>query len=367
MILTLLMSVGLGAPTHVDLASPHALGTLDDLKIEGASGPCERTDTRLTCPTDRGLRFSWNRDDGVLHGDVSLASGGHGRLFVLAAEPPADSELLSAHLRSRPDRRDLLAIQRILLGSSGSPPAWPDPTRFAIKREALEHPDPRVRRIAVEAWQPFVAGTPHDPLPTTAPSPLREDTLEKLLRDRDPAVRRRTLHLLRAARPDLDTERLATMYRGTFEDPHPSVRALALRILPDAVRRDLIPATEAWELALHHAVAPLPAGRAACNQLAQLKPLVAQAGVGPERAMETCLEHHPERAWAIASAWRDVLPARESWMRTLLFHTVGLSPDVIRRWHELAPMTLAALVSEWPDDTSPERRELARALLQHRP
>ena len=367
MILTLLITVGLAAPTRVDLASPRALGTLDDLKVEGASGPCERTETRIICSTDRELRFSWTRGDGVLHGDLSLAPGGQGRLFVLASKPPADSDALTEHLQARPDRHDLLALQQILIGSSGSPPAWPDPTRFEAMHEALEHPDPRVRRILVEAWQPFVAGTSFDPLPITAPSPLREDTLEKLLRDPDPAVRRRTLHLVRNARADLDTERLAAMHLRAFEDPHPSVRALALRTLPDAVHRGYMPADKAWELALHHAVAPVPSGRAACNQLARLKPLVAQAGIRPERAMDTCLQHHPERAWAIASAWRDVLPARESWMRVLLFQTVGLSGDVLRRWQELDPETLDALLSEWPDDPHPERRELARALLQPYP
>lgn len=267
-------------------------------------------------------------------------------------------ELLDAPI----DRSTLERLHAGLIGSSENPPPALEPDRAALLRDGLRHPDARVRRLIAEAWTPYMAGTVYDPMqPSEAPS-LRVSDLAQLAADPHPAVRRRTLHLLRTAHPRLPAAELAPLYQTLLHDPVPSVRALALRCLPDAVRRGLLSAEQAWNQALAQVHRPLPAGRAACNQLARLRPQVASVPVDPAEAMERCLDHHPERAWAIGTAWRDVLPANEAWMRTLLHDTSGLSPALIQRWSELDRPTLDRLLREGFPSDHPERQRLARAL-----
>lgn len=267
-------------------------------------------------------------------------------------------ELLDAPI----DRSSLERLHAGLIGSSKHPPPALEPDRAALLRDGLHHPDPRVRRLITEAWHPYMAGTRFDPIQPSEAPPLASSDLARLAADPHPAVRRRTLHLLRTAHPRLAAADLAPIYHTLLQDPVPSVRALALRCLPDAARRGLLSPEQAWNQALSQVHHPLPAGRAACNQLARLRPELASVTVDPAEAMERCLAHHPERAWAIGTAWRDVLPANEAWMRTLLHDTSGLSPALIQRWSELDRPTLDRLLRDWPPSDHPERQRLARAL-----
>lgn len=367
MTLLSLIGLSLAAPTTILVGVPGELGSTRDLQITG--GSCAVHGSTLRCEADRAITLRWPGDRGELVGDIEVSAGSVGRVFVLAGAPGAGPRDLHELLEgSEVDRHDLVALRMALVGTSAEPAPWPDRRRFEQMHQALDHPDPRVRAIAVEAWQPWVSGTPFDPLPIDAPSPLRPARLARLLQDPHPSVRRRALHLLRSARSDLDTPALAGLYRAAFDDPHPSVQALAFRSMRDAIRRGLILPGEAWDLALSHAPSPMPAGRAACNQLARLEPEVRRLGVDLHRAMDLCLEHHPERAWAIATAWHRTLPAEERWIRPLLHDTLGLSKPVLQRWHTLDPELVERLLrQDWPEHGKAERRDLAIQLIYGSP
>jgi hypothetical protein len=256
-------------------------------------------------------------------------------------------------------RRDLHALHAAWVGDDAPAPP-PDPATRSLMQRALAHPEARVRRIAAAAFLPLVAPTVFDPEFSGAPALTARD-IDALARDPDPGVRRRALHLIRGAHPSLPAAELAAIFAPLLRDPTPGVRALAIRCLPDAARRGLITATDAWAIALEASSSPAPAGRAACNQLAALAPLL-DAAVDPVPAMERCLAHHPERAWRIAASWGARLPAREDWMRRLLHETLGLSPGVVASWAERDAAALHRQLDAWPVGLPTERRDLARRL-----
>jgi hypothetical protein len=256
----------------------------------------------------------------------------------------------------RADRDELVALHDGLVGSSAAPPPWPVGEDAARLRAALVHPDPRVRRIASEAVRPFVAPTPYDPpSPDGAPF-LDAAAVAALAADRDPGVRRRAVHLLRAAHPALPTEPLARAYRPLLSDRHGGVRATALRAAADAVGRGLLSAADAWALALAAVPAPRPAGRAACGALARLRRALGPGDVDPIPAFEACLSHHPEHAWPVAAAWGDDLPVRADWIEALLLGTDTVDPAVVRGWVARDPAAVDRALQGWPTDHAPTRR-----------
>ncbi len=369
--LPLLPALALAGSVTLHVGVPTALGTPSDVQVRGADEACTVEGAHLTCPATGPVRFSWPGPDQALWGSTTLAPGETGRAWVLAAEGRRgpEREALRAATTGEVDRHDLARLRELLVFTSAHTPPWPSPGLLEDHLALLEHPDPRIRREAMEGLFPWVAGTPFDPLPVEAPVPVDAARLAALARDADKGVRRRLAHQLRTARPDLPRDLVAELLETLLADPHPGVRRAALVALPEAVDRGAFPARAAWERTLALVPRDPPPGRAACNVLGRLRAPLERAGVtvDPAPALAACLEHHPERAWRLWTGWREALPVDAGTIRLLLERTVGINPSLVRHWHTTDPSALAAALEGWSDPRHPERDDLIRALLDPPP
>lgn len=351
---------------HVGI--PHAAGDLDDVRVDG-HGPCRRADSRIHCPgvPDGPVTFTWTGDPAFVLHPLAPDPNGVRRALVLSApgsHPRATAWLQALRTDPSVEREDLLRLRQLTVFTSDWTPPWPSPALLDAHLDLLDHPDRRVRREAVEGLHPWLAGTSFDPLPRTAPVPVDADALRALANDPDPGVRRRLARILRDARPAIPPSLVESLMRRLLRDRHPGVRRATLVALPDAVDHGVFMAEEAWELLLQAVPRPRPAGRAACNQLARMKPRLerAEREVDPVFALEMVLRYHPERAWRVWSAWREQLPVKQAWVSRLLQDTVGVDRALILHWQREAPDILQAAVDAWQPTRHPERAELVERL-----
>jgi hypothetical protein len=256
------------------------------------------------------------------------------------------------------DGHDLLALRQILVPTSGWQAPWPDRLLLQVHLDLLQHHDARVRREALEGFVLWLAGTPWDPLPRGAPIIVPLHVLGALAVDPDPGVRKRWIRLLRAASPALPDALVRDAVLTGLDDPHPGVRRAAVAALPDLVTAGRMGVQEAWNYALVRVGPDIPVGRAACDSLSRLhaQATAQNVKVDAETAMETILDHHPERGWRFAATWGASLPARESWMQVLLWNTLGYDASVVRRWAAQNPDALARTVADWPEGRYDERQ-----------
>jgi len=366
----LLIPSALGGTAILHVSVPHAAGTTADVAVPDGVGPCARDQAYVRCDTDVPVRFRWSGDAAwALHGELQVAPGQTARAFVLRA--PSEPDPLADWLRDLAhdtdiDRHDLDELRKRTVYTSDWTP--PPPSRAALDAHLalLHHSDARVRREALEGLHPWVAGTPFDPTPRAAPSPLSAADLDALAGDPDTGVRRRVARILRDARDDIPRPQVARLLRLLLDDPHPGVRRAAIVALPGAVDRHALEPLQAWSLALERIPQPAPPGRAASNQLASLRGRLERAGlldqVDIEAALERVLEHHPERAWRVWRTWRSELPIRPDWIRRLLADTVGMDPTLVRHWQSVDPAALDQASEGWSPTRHPERQELLRRL-----
>lgn len=361
-----LVAVASDAILHVGV--PTAVGTPGDLTVAGASGPCTTDEAHVVCPATSPVTFSWSGPDHTLVGDVSVAPGSVGRAWVLARpsrtrDAVAELETLTG---GEIDRTTLLGVRRLLVYTSDWTPPLPSAELLDAHLALARHPDPKIRREAVEGLFPWVAGTPFDPFPVTAPIPVPEALLRDLAVDPDKGVRRRLAHQLRTPRPDLSRDLARELLRILLDDPHPGVRRAAVVALPEAVDREVFDAEDAWMRLLSFVPRPRPDGRAACNQLARMRPRLDRAGVtvDPVPAMEAVLAHHPERAWKLWLAWKDDLPLEPRWIRRLLHDTTGLDLVLIRHWAVADRELLDAIVEDWQPSSFAERKTFVTEALR---
>lgn len=300
----------------------------------------------------------------TLAGPVRLAPDFPAALLAPAGSRADETEFLATIAEDRSvDRHEILRLRQLVVYTGEWTPPTPDEAMLRAHIALLEHPDPRVRREALEGLHPWLAGTPFDPLPMNAPMVLDGAALDRLLDDPDPGVRKRLARILRDARPAMPRDQVRAHLERLLRDPHAGVRRTALVALPDAVDREVLPAVDAWAHIVGFLPRSRPDGRAACNQLARMRSRLARAGaqVDVEAAFEQVLRHHPERGWRVWSAWRRELPVREAWMARLLDDTVGLDRALIRHWHETAPEVLDRALERWQATRHPERRDQLEA------
>lgn len=333
-------------------------GGVNDIAADGAAGVCAVAPSRIVCPATGPVTFRWGPGGPwALTGDTTLAPGERGVAFVLADDATGGDveRALRAGEVTADDVRTAFAV------------GAPAPSRGgldALAEVAVADPRADVRRAAVEALQPYTWRASWGPLPGTAPVPLPEGWLPRVIGDRDRAVRRQAAALAGELRAVADEPLAAALAAeaqaavvAAMRDPDAKVRAAGLRAASRAVRGDLLPAEAAWRDALARVPAPGAAGRAACGTLARLaRSAEPGAVVDPAVAVELTLAHHPELAWRVWAAWRDEVPFRRDWALQLLRTTIGANDALVRHWAEHDRAAFAEVVAAWePGEPHSER------------
>lgn len=332
-----------------------AAGTLSAIAADGAAGQCVSGPARVSCPADGVVTFRWAGDDRFeLVGDVDALPGEVATAWVLARDETVVSERIALQTPTES------VVRRVFVGASGAEPV---PASRALVDDLIgltRHPDPLVRRGAVEGLVPWWRRTASDPLEADAPEILPPGLIVTLAADDDTRVRRTLARNLRDIRsPSLQTEAWNAMMR--FEADRPPVERAALASMNSMVRSGRAPAEEAWARAMRAAADPGPPGRAAANTLAWLaRELTPSSDVDPATAVETVLARHPERAWKVWYAWRAHLPFDPGRADTLLRRTVGLHAGLLRTWATQDAAGLARLVRAW-EPAPPHSERFAEA------
>jgi len=360
---TLASSVLLHVAIHVDA------GTIQQIAADDAAGQCALGPSWLSCPAgSEPVHFRWGPggEDWVLTGDTTLAAGQQGTALVL----PPDRARADALARLAPDVVTEADIRDLFVRDGDHVPDPPSAGMLTALYALRTHPDKLVRRAMVEGMQPLCHVASLGPFPPDAPCPIPDDLLTALAKDKDKGARRRVAVLVRDLRPShLDAE-AGKILKRLAVDPVRGVRRAAMVSVARAPISGALDAEAAWCEALANVPQPGPPGRAACNTLARL---AHQAGpsetIDPSAAIALVLDHHPERAWRVWTAWRDAVPFRRDWVDLLLRRTLGFSPRLLALWVQQDPDGLADAMHAWePAEPHSERYGLiARAIADAEP
>lgn len=339
-------ALALGQPVTLHVGVHREAGTVYDVAVDGAAGQCTVGPSRISCPARGPVRFRWGPDDAwEVAGDVELHPGETGRAWVLAVSGSREAE----RARLAWDVVDEAAVLELWVPAGDRHPPPPSLGMLADVLALAEHPDRRVRMAVLDGLLSWVRGTFSDPMAREAPSILPEGWLTHRAEDPDPAVRVRVVRLLReVSSEELRDEAAALLVDLATDGGHRRVRRAALNGLGSAPRRELLPAEEAWVLALDAVPLETAQGRAACNTLGRLASHAEPNDVVvPEEAIARCIVYHPERVWRLWVPWREEVPFHRPWVDSLLRATDGLRRELIVYWEETAPEALQEALDAW--------------------
>jgi hypothetical protein len=126
------------------------------------------------------------------------------------------------------------------------------------------------------------------------------------------------------------------------------VRIIALQTDPFAARHEAVGLEEAWVRAMERLPRPRAEGRTAAVSLSLLAAdLDPSEVVDPVAAVALCIEHHPDAAWRLWTAWRQHVPYREDWALLLLSRTTEVGGGLLMHWAKTSPEALAATLRRW--------------------
>jgi len=338
-------------------------GVLRQIAAEGETGQCVLGPSRISCPAEGPVRFFWHGDRGaVLVGEVEVLPGEVGRAWVLAdpGQRQAELDLLGGDVAFQ----DVLAIFSPAPGSAVGLPSL----EMVRRLETLTaHPDPLVRRAAIEGLVPFIRHTASDPFEAGAPELLQPGWILRLSRDPDVRVRRRLASRIKElVSPEVDQAEEARQALATLiTDSKPPVQRAAMVTSRALTQQGLLAGEETWERALNRVSQPGGPGRAAVGTLAFLaKDLELSDVVNPTEAVSRAIRHHPEPAWGLWGAWCHEVDIRQDWAEQLLTQTSGLDRRLLRHWSTETPEVLAQAIRNW-EPTAPhsERFKVVQAWL----
>lgn len=338
----------------LDVGVHRKAGSIADIQVVGASGECEQLPSRLRCPAAGPVDFRWaGAEEWELQGTERVHPGERGTAFVLATEASR------APARERLQASDISAEEVTALFIQLGREAVQAPSLGMIDDLAAlrHHSDFWVRRAVVDAFFPLMRDTTSDHFWPHAPDSVPSGLLIGLTQDSDRGVRRRLALLLREGRSaSLDMERQVAL-RILATDPVVAVRRPAVAALPRAVQLEIMPAELAWQEALGRVPLRLGPGRAAVGALARMATSVEPSEViVPEAALDLAMRYHPERAWVLWAAWREVLPFHAGKAEHLLRRTLGLNPALLSTWADKSPDELALAIDAWAARDSTSRR-----------
>ncbi len=344
-------------------------GILHDVAADGASGQCVVHDAWIRCPAGSGpVTFRWgpaDRADWRLYaqeadgtwslGPVVVAPGTGVAAVVLTDEASRAAEIA----RLAPAVVTAEEVRQQFVRTGDHPVFPPSPAQLAALSALVEHPDRLVRRELPDALLPWMRHTAQDPLPPGGPPIVPPGTLARLARDPDPAVRRRIAGRLRDVRDgDAASAEVASALTHLVSTGGGAQRA-ALVSMGSRSKEGSAPAIDAWRVARVRMRDPGPPGRAAIKTLAALASELEPGGeVDPAEAIRDCVTLHPERAWALWSAWRRHVPLEPDLALVLLRDTVGWSPGLLSWWAKADADALEAVFLAWEDGPPHSERYL---------
>lgn len=349
------------ATLHVGVHA--AAGSVYDIAADGASGQCVVGPARISCPADAPVTFRWGPGGPwTLVGQTIVAPGEVGVAFVLASEEARTAE--RTQLAHRPI--DPEVIRRVFVRTGTQEARAPSIGMIDDLTGLAGHPDPRVRRAVLDALVPFWRHTASDPFDAAAPELVGEQLIGQFAEDEDVRVRRRLAARLKDIQePDQAVAEQVFAALGSLSgDSRASVQRAATASMSQAAGGAAVPSEVAWAMAMQNVTREGPPGRAAANTLKHLRSYLDADQVDATEAVHAALQHHPERAWHVWSAWREEVPFRRPWVDLLLRETAGLDRRLLRYWASREPESLGMALAAWePAPPHSARWEVLRAWL----
>ncbi len=330
-------------------------GAVYDIAADGADGQCSVGPARLSCPASGPVTFRFGSGgDWELFGNDVLEPGATGTAFVLATEESRKDARAQLSFAVTPEKVRALFVRT---GESHPPP--PSPGMLEDLERLVRHPNPLVRRAALDGLVPYWRRTSSDPFALEAPAVLSAGLIERLSTDSDHRVRRRLAASLREVnapgRPLADESREALLRLVT--DSRSGVQRAAMASMKIASEHETLPGEFTWSKAIVRVASSGPPGRAAANTLAFLaKDLEPSKTVKPAEAVQLTFHFHTERTWNVWSAWREHVPFRRDWADSLFRDTLGLNGRLIRYWAKNEPAALAQTIEAWEADPPHSKR-----------
>jgi hypothetical protein len=354
-VFAILLGTALAGTVTLHVGVHREAGAVYDIAADGADGQCTVGPSRLSCPASGPVTFRFGGGgDWELYGDDVLQPGATGIAHVLASEEARKDARAQLAFAVTPEKVRALFVRT----GEHNPPAA-SPGMLEDLERLVRHPNPLVRRAALDGLVPYWRRSSSDPLALEAPEVLSPGLIERLATDSDSRVRRRLAASLREVNaPGRPLAREAhTALMLLMADARSGVQRAAMASMKIASAHETVPGEYTWSKAIRRVESPGGPGRAAANTLAFLaKDLQPSVLVVPAEAVVLTFHFHRERTWKVWSAWREHVPFRRDWVQSLFRETLGLNGRLIRYWAEHEPEALAESLEAWEADPPHSKR-----------